>query len=879
MPIAKRSEMNIERDTSETHLTSTAILVVFLMMFIFVAEVTVMELLAFVTSLRGTVASSFADAVILSLLYAPPLWFFIIRPLYGNHALADAGSPVKPKRMFVQVMSAIFGVQFLIDLGFVKLMPGINGQMRLFSDAGLTVLLMAPFLWWIVFRPALRRNRASLADTLGIPVKLNILILSVVFLIHLLEDTFLPYLILEDDVFSHMIVDSFVTALIVAPFIWRIVAKPLNVAARNEKRLADAVRNQVVDAILTVDRTGIIESVNPAAERIFGYAKVEVAGEPAQHFFCDQLQCNATLRRVIEEAIAGRVFEQSFEIACRHRNGSLLVADMSLSRVVFEDYEQMLVIVRDISGRKHMENELLETKQRYELAVSGSHDGIWDWDIRTGMVYYSPRLMEMLGYGVDELESNYERFLSLLHHNDRDAVAGAIRRHVEKHVPFDAEFRMRIGGGGYRWFRARGQAVWNDAGRAERMAGSISDITVQREKDSALRESELRFRQIFEQSEDAIIFFKPGTCVVIDANNTAEKLFGFCKAELHESGVDNFCRQDELQRLSGLISMASTRGQSNLDRILNRRKDGTEIMVSVRCKVITIQGVDITYCTFRDITDRTRLEEESRNIQAKLIQANKMTSLGLLVSGVAHEINNPNNFIMANSQLLSKVWQDSLKILREYHRENGEFQLGGIPFSVVDDESAQLFAGITEGSRRINGIVNNLKDFARKDRSAANREVNINQVVTTALTILHHQIVRHTEMLHIDLAGDIPPVRGSIQQLEQVVINLVMNACQALPNTQCGIWVATGHDEQTGHVFISVRDEGVGIPANVRSQVLEPFFTTKLDSGGTGLGLSISHSIIKEHEGTLEFRSEPGKGTTVIVRIPAGRPVVEEQSA
>ena len=867
--------MNMKRAIAETHLTSTSVLLVFLLLLIFVAEVTVMEVLSYVTAIQGTAAFSLVDAAVLSLLCAPPLWFLFIRPLYGNHGTVDAVSPVAPKRQFVKMLSVLFLVQFLVDLGLLKLMRGLNGHMAVYFDAGMTAVMAAPFLWWIVFRPALSGNRFSLPDSLGVPVKLNILLLCMVFLADLLEDTLMPYLFRDRDFLAHRIVEAFATAVIISPFVWRIVARPLKIAAKNEKRLADAVRNQVVDAILTVDLNGVIESVNPAAERIFGFAEAEVAGELAQHFFRDHLQCTEKMRSVIEEAIEGRVFEHSFEIACQHKNGTQLVADISLSRVVCEDYEQVLVMVRDISSRKHMENELLESKQRYELAVNGSHDGIWDWDIRTGVVYYSPRLMDMLGYNVDGLESNYDRFLSLLHCSDRERVADAIRGHIEKRVPFDAEFRMRIHGGRYRWFRARRQAVWGDSGRAERMAGSISDITEQREKDDALRDSEMRFRQIFEQSEDAIIFFKPGTCSVIDANQTAETMYGFGKAELHERGVENFCAPDELQRLTGVIRQATTNGLSSLDRNIHRRKDGAELIVSVRCKIITIQGVPLTYCTFRDITERIRLEEEARNIQTKLIQANKMTSLGLLVSGVAHEINNPNNFIMANSQLMSQIWQDALKILQGYYRENGDFQIGGLAFSDLSEHMPQLFAGITEGSRRINDIVNNLKQFSRSDVPVANREVDVNKVVTDALTILHHQIIRHTENFHVDLAEQLPSVRGSSQQLEQVVINLVMNACQALPSARFGIWVATAYDER--HVIISVRDEGMGMPASVSSKVLEPFFTTKLDSGGTGLGLTISYSIIRDHDGLMEFSSQPGKGTTFIVRIPAVRPAAQEQ--
>jgi signal transduction histidine kinase len=311
---------------------------------------------------------------------------------------------------------------------------------------------------------------------------------------------------------------------------------------------------------------------------------------------------------------------------------------------------------------------------------------------------------------------------------------------------------------------------------------------------------------------------------------------------------------------------------SHLAMLAAQRRDGAGFLVSMHCMVMTLEGSEVVYATFRDITNRVRLEQEAREIQAKLIQTNKMTSLGLLVSGVAHEINNPNNFILANSQLLASSWDDARKILREYAAENGEFFLGGVPFSELDAHSPQLFAGILDGARRINEIVHNLKSFARQDQAAADSRFELNQVVAGAITILHQELVRHTERFQVDLGEDLPSVRGRGQQVGQIVKNLLMNACQALPARSHGIWLGTSWDRTAGQVEEAVRDEGCGKSIEERRRIMEPFFTTKLDSGGTGLGLSICQSIVREHQGTLEFTSEPGRGSTFLVRLPAVDP-------
>jgi len=288
----------------------------------------------------------------------------------------------------------------------------------------------------------------------------------------------------------------------------------------------------------------------------------------------------------------------------------------------------------------------------------------------------------------------------------------------------------------------------------------------------------------------------------------------------------------------------------------------------MRGKVMTLQKVAIIYCTFRDITERLHMEQEAREIQAKLIQINKMTALGLMVSGVAHEINNPNNFIMANAQLLKRSWNDSLAILRDYYRENGEFFIGGVPFSELEARSPELFDGILEGSGRIVAIIDNLKNFARNDFSLVEGLMDVNQVATSAIAILHFELKKFTDHFHVELAEDIPLVNGSSQQLGQVIINLLMNAGQSLPGRERSIWLTTSLNAAADQVVLSVRDEGQGMAPEKSKLIMEPFFTTKLDSGGTGLGLSICRSIARDHAWSLDFISEPGKGSTFTVSIP-----------
>ena len=269
-----------------------------------------------------------------------------------------------------------------------------------------------------------------------------------------------------------------------------------------------------------------------------------------------------------------------------------------------------------------------------------------------------------------------------------------------------------------------------------------------------------------------------------------------------------------------------------------------------------------------EIAERRRAEEELRQRQEQLIQADKMTALGILVSGVAHEINNPNGLILLNTPILLDAFQDAEPILEEHYRKCGDFSLAGLRYSRMRAEIPQLLSEMLDGAKRIKRIVEDLKDFARMEDSGLTDEVDLNTVVQTSVRLVEHLIKKSTSHFRVDYATVLPPIRGSAQRIEQVVVNLVMNACQALPNQERGIALKTFHDRPGDAVVLEVRDQGMGIALEHLPHLTDPFFTTKRESGGTGLGLSLSAAIVKEHRGSLTFQSPPGEGTLVRLTLP-----------
>lgn len=520
-----------------------------------------------------------------------------------------------------------------------------------------------------------------------------------------------------------------------------------------------------------------------------------------------------------------------------------------------------LSAIDEAAGKKAAIEALRESEGRLRTVFETAMDGMFIIDMEGRYIDVNRAGMRMFGYAREEFLSSDIRLLIFPESTDKIET----HKGYWKTGAFLPEVRLR---------KKDGEAIWVDMaitplriGDKDFALGVKRDVTGRRRSEEAIRESEERFRLLFEQNQDAQFIIEPGSCRILGVNPAAEALFGYSKEKIIEAGAALLFGGNKDECEIAAVELKK-KGSYSAEPVENLRKDGTRLVNSIQAQIIRLKDGAVAYCTVRDITGRVCMEEKNRIMQAKLIHANKMTSIGTLASGVAHEINNPNNFILFNSTLLTDAWKDASRILGEYYTANGDFSLGGLPYSEMCDVIPELLSGITDGSRRIKGIVDNLKDFSRAGRAVSEGELDANRAVLAAVSILNTQINKHTDRFEVSCGEAIPSVRGSEQKIEQVVINLILNALHSLPERSKGVFVSTLHDKEGRSVVITVRDEGGGMTKEVIERVTEPFFTTKTDSGGTGLGLSISFSIIKEHKGTLEFDSAPGKGTKVTVRLP-----------
>ena len=432
------------------------------------------------------------------------------------------------------------------------------------------------------------------------------------------------------------------------------------------------------------------------------------------------------------------------------------------------------------------EEELRKSEERWQLALQGNNDGIWDWDIQTNQAFISARNKQILGYKDDEI-ANYihvEQWTSHIHPDDMTWVKETMQDHLAQKTPYYAvEYRLHCQDGSYKWVLSRGQALWDDQGQPVRMVGSITDISDRKLAEEALRQSEARERE--------------------KANQLAQTL------------------------------------------------------------------------------------RELQHTQTQLIHTEKMSSLGQMIAGIAHEINNPVSFIYGNLIHAKNYFQDLIDLMRTYqetypHPTPAIKQLiEDIELNFILEDWQKVLHSMQIGAERIQGIVRSLQLFCRQWDWEV-KPIDIHEGIDNTLLILQHRLRPKSNRPSIQVIKEysqLPKVTCYASQLNQVFMNLLSNAIDALENQPAPrvITIRTAiensqlyrQEQIPESVKISIADNGHGISEKVCQQIFDPFFTTKPVGSGTGLGLAISYQIIVEkHGGQLSYVSHPGKGTEFIIEIP-----------
>ncbi|MGE0109440.1 MAG: ATP-binding protein [Bdellovibrionales bacterium] len=526
---------------------------------------------------------------------------------------------------------------------------------------------------------------------------------------------------------------------------------------------------------------------------------------------------------------------------------SLANAGFSLSAIMFS-----IIIAGQFAARQEeKERELHISNERFSLAVLGSNEGLFDWNLSTGSVYFSGQFRHLMGVAIESNRRGLKEWLKRVQPSDRKILLKAFRklRDSNQALALNFEYRIVHGKQERRWIHTKAVGTRDPrSGKLVRIVGSIGDITQRKTGQVALQASEQRFRSITEAHPVPVLIIRLQDELILYASPGAESLLGMPESMLISHNISRFIlHQEECKEI--LDSMGQ--GQEiNMKEISLAHADGHEFPAALSARRINYQNEAAMVVGIYDLTERKEAETKIAQQQEALQQSEKMAALGGLLAGVAHELNNPLSVVMGQSTLLIE----------------GETQ------PKTKERATKIFKASDRAAR----IIKSFLALARR-KPPERKDFNLNEIIHNSLELLGYQFRNANIALTLELDETLPMVMGDSDQMTQVMTNLALNAAQAMDNwdgpRKLKIKSETKEDNM---ILVSVIDSGPGIPEELRARVFEPFFTTKSSSGGTGVGLALCHNIIEGHDGHLSIQESPGGGATFLMRLPISQGCIEE---
>ena len=480
--------------------------------------------------------------------------------------------------------------------------------------------------------------------------------------------------------------------------------------------------------------------------------------------------------------------------------------------------------------RKRAEEALRESEEKYRELFENANDLIVVFDIDGVIEEVNRAVEETLGLSRDEIVG--KRVADFIHpdfHNElRERVALMVR--IKRSPESFQEYRIVDAEGRSRWVEARGRPILKN-GEVVGVQAIMRDITQRKRTEEALRESEEKYRTLIDSALDSI-FLHDLDGNILEANMAAAKRLGYTKEELLNMRIQDIIPEDRRRKYPEVVKELLEK-KSIFFESEHLRRDGTTYPVEVSARLMEFRGRKVVLAISRDVSQRKQMERQ-------IIISEKLASLGVLAAGIAHELNNPLN----NIYLLAQLIREDLR--------SGK----------VKEEDVKM---ILQQVQRASNIIRGLLEFSREG-FVNFEEVDVNSAIEEMLDFLGDIIKRHRVRIVKKLEA-VPKVAGDKTMLQQVLVNLITNACQAMPK---GGEIRITTRKSDGRVEIEISDTGVGIKKEHLSRIFDPFFTTK-ERNGTGLGLAVSHSIIKRHGGEITVESELGRGSTFRIVLPALR--------
>ena len=497
--------------------------------------------------------------------------------------------------------------------------------------------------------------------------------------------------------------------------------------------------------------------------------------------------------------------------------------------------------------------DLRESEQQMAMATEAANLGVWVRDLTRNTILASDRWRVLFGFTPAE-RLDLEKFLQRLHPDDREIFRQAVAKATNGDGRYEAEFRVMLPDGGMRWVISRGQVEFNSGGKAVRVRGVSVDITERKRTEEASRNANELTAAIF-NSVPGLLYLYTEDGRLIRWNRQHEVMTGYSAEELLNFRIEDWFDEENRLKLAQEFPKIFSEGYTQVEMSLILKNKQKMSVFATGSKLI-LDGKPHMVGIAVDISARKRTEEELAQHRTELSHLSRVATMSELSSSLAHELNQPLAIILTNAQAAQRL-------------------LAQNPPDVA--ETREILTDIVNEDYRAGEVIRRLRAHLKPGQTQR-RPLSVNEIIEDVLRIGRSDLIGRGVTVHTALAESAPQVLGDRIQLQQVLLNLILNASDAMagnPPAQRHLTIATAHRD--GWVRISVSDNGCGLPAEPE-RIFQPFYTTKKD--GLGLGLPICRSIATAHQGRLWAESNElaesspaspraGKGTTLHLELPA----------
>lgn len=531
------------------------------------------------------------------------------------------------------------------------------------------------------------------------------------------------------------------------------------------------------------------------------------------------------------------------EYRLKHNDGAFRwITDKGVPRYGLDgNFRGYIGACADITDLLEKERALHRFKERVALAAEAAHLGVWELDAVTTAVWMSDKARELFQFAPG-IPITHAMFQDRVHPEDRRLREATVQRAIETQGGYEIEYRILLPNGKIQWIAGRARSVKDEKGRMTKLLGVSMDVTER-------KQAQELFRLSTEASPSGILLVNDQRCILL-VNTHIEELFGYQRDELLGRPVETLVphRLTEMHAVlrGEFLATAEKRSMGRGRELFARRKDGTEFPVEIGLNPIqTPQGV-LVLATVVDISARKLTEEEGRRRREKMSQLSRISLLGEMTASIAHEVNQPLSGIISNASAGQRF----------------------IDRGDLDPEKLrEILTDIAADGRRAHDVVHNVRNTIKKGASFRKR-IDVNEVVMDVMHMVQPDAQAHSCELNTLLAPGLPSIEGDPIQIQQVLINLMSNAFDAMRKTPANrrrVDISTEHNNEET-IRLSVRDHGSGIPEEARERLFEQFFTTKEE--GLGMGLAIVHSIVESHAGTIAAENVTDGGARFSCILP-----------